>query len=229
MALDREEASREYDTRARRYERANQQITAILNALLDDLSARYRVREGLYVTGKPKCFSSFYRKATDKYACESLDEAFERVRDLARVRVVCPTLDDCYSLLEMLLKQQAVFVDERTIEDYIADPSPTGYRAIHLEAAVEVTVSEDKVSVPVEVQIRSTLQEAWGHYTHSDFYHAEAAPEHIALLMKALSDLLHWSDRHASILVKEVARQRDEQERSGQQGGVAADKGQHGE
>ena len=193
MALDREEASREYDTRARRYERANQQITAILNALLDDLSARYRVR------------------------------------DLARVRVVCPTLDDCYSLLEMLLKQQAVFVDERTIEDYIADPSPTGYRAIHLEAAVEVTVSEDKVSVPVEVQIRSTLQEAWGHYTHSDFYHAEAAPEHIALLMKALSDLLHWSDRHASILVKEVARQRDEQERSGQQGGVAADKGQHGE
>jgi putative GTP pyrophosphokinase len=217
MVLDKEEASREYDMRARRYERANKLITAILNDLLDDLSARYGVREGLYVVGEPKSFASFYRKATTKYVCKSVDEAFERVRDLARVRVVCPTLDDCGSLLEMLLKQKAVFVDERTIEDYIAEPSKTGYRAIHLEAWVEVTVSEDKVSVPVEVQIRSTLQEAWGHYTHSDFYHAEAVPEHIAALMKALSDLLHWSDQHASILVKEVSRQRDEQERSSQQ------------
>lgn len=218
MALDRVDANREYEARARRYERANQQIKAILGALLDDLGARYRVREGLKIMGEPKSFPSFYRKATQKYACESLGEAFERVRDLARVRVVCPTLDDCYSLLEMLLVQQAVFVDERKIEDYIADPSPTGYRAIHLEAAVEVTVSEGKVSVPVEVQIRSTLQDAWGHYTQSDFYHAEAVPEHIALLMRELSDLLHWSDRHASILVKEVARQRDEQEESGQNG-----------
>ncbi len=210
MAFGRQEAKAAYDKRARLYQRANKQITSVLNDLLDDLSERYGVREGLYVMGEPKSFKSFYRKATEKYQCGSVDEAFDRVRDLARVRVVCPTLDDCYSLLRLLRRQQAVYVDDTTIEDFIDTPSPTGYRAIHLEAVVNVAFSEDSVGIPVEVQIRSTLQEAWGHYTHTDFYHADAVPEHVGVLMKELSDLLYWSDRHASILVNEVARARDQ-------------------
>jgi ppGpp synthetase/RelA/SpoT-type nucleotidyltranferase len=207
MAFDRKKAQAAYDARVRIYKRANEEITFVLDALLDDLSKRYGVREGLYVMGEPKSFESFYRKAK-KYRCKSVEEAFKRVRDLSRVRVVCTTLDDCYQLLELLRGQRALYVDESKIEDYIAKSSPTGYRAIHLEVTVDVIDSGSKVGVPVEVQIRSTLQEAWGHYTHADFYHADAVPEHVGTLMRELSDLLFWADRHASNLVGEVSRVR---------------------
>ncbi len=212
MTLDREVARDAYHERASRYARANEQIERTLNHLLDDLGARYGVREGFYVMGTPKSFESFYRKAMNKYGCESVEEAFATVRDLARVRVVCPTLADCYALLELLRAQESVYVDDTKTEDLIANPSPTGYRAIHLEASVDVSISGETIGIPVEIQIRSTLQEAWGHYTHADFYNAGEVPELVGQLMRRLSDLLYWSDQHASILVTQitVARQQDE-------------------
>jgi putative GTP pyrophosphokinase len=213
VALDRDDARTAYDERALRYGRANEQIKVILNDLLDDLGERYGVRDGFYVMGQPKTFERFYRKATEKYECKSLDEAFSRVRDLARVRVVCPTLDDCYSLLELLQGQEAIYVDETKIEDFISGPSPTGYRAIHLEVTIDATVGGKRIGVPVEIQIRSTLQEAWGHYTHADFYHEEDAPKLVGKLMKDLSDLLYWADQHAAILVNEITEARDTSKR----------------
>lgn len=210
MPLDEEETRVAFARKARQYERANVRITQILNDLLDDLSDKYGVREGLTVMGEPKPFESFYRKATEKYECETVDEAFEKVRDLSRVRVVCQTLDDCYQLLELLrAAQEVVYVDETSIEDRIGNPSRTGYRAIHLEVRVDVSIGDEMVGVPVEVQIRSSLQEAWGHFTHGDFYHAEAAPELIATLMQELSTLLYWADRHAALLVREIAKADD--------------------
>ncbi|MEA2232332.1 MAG: pyrophosphokinae [Solirubrobacteraceae bacterium] len=207
MALDRREVEAAFRDRAQRYNRANERITELLNALLDDLSAGYGVREGLVVSGKPKNFDSFFRKATEKYECRTTQEAFKRVRDLSRVRVECHTLDDCYRLMELLRNaSNVIFVDEATVEDYIASPSTTGYRAIHLEVVVDVPVDMEFVGVPVEIQIRSALQEAWGHYTHDDFYHAEHTPELVAQLMRELSDLLYWADRHAATLVEQIAR-----------------------
>jgi ppGpp synthetase/RelA/SpoT-type nucleotidyltranferase len=204
--LTRRAAQREFDERARLYRRANAQITELLEALLDDLSRRYDVREGLMVIGEPKSFDSFYRKATRKYDCKTVEEAFDRVHDLSRVRVVCHTLDDCYRIVKMLDEQGIVYVDPTTVEDYIKTPSSTGYRAIHLEATVDVPSGSETVGIPVEVQIRSALQEAWGHFTHGDFYHGSSKSELVGRLMRELSDLLYWSDRHAAQLVEEITK-----------------------
>lgn len=205
-SFTKEELLAAFKEREARYERANDLIKGILNAFLDDLSLRYGVREGLLVIGDPKGFASFHKKATEKYECDTIEEAFEQVRDLSRVRVLCHTLDDCYSLLGMLKSQGYLFVDEAKIEDRIANPSPTGYRAIHLEVVVDVPVEGEQVGIPVEVQIRTTLQEAWGQYTHGDFYKAEDLPVFVSTLMRELSDLLYWSDKHAALLVTEVAQ-----------------------
>jgi ppGpp synthetase/RelA/SpoT-type nucleotidyltranferase len=208
MALDRETAQATYEARASKYARANTQISMLLGNLLADLGERYGVRDGFYVMGEPKAFDSFYRKATEKYHCGSVEEAFVAVRDLARVRVVCPTLDDCYALVELLKEQQAIYVDDAKVDDFIERPSRTGYRAIHLEAAIDVSLSGKMIGVPVEIQIRSALQEAWGHFTHADFYGADEVPELVGRLMRELSDLLYWADQHARILVKESTRGR---------------------
>lgn len=205
MAFTKRQLETAFDERKARYERANETIKHTLNALLDDLSKRYGVREGLMVLGEPKTFNSFHRKATKKYKCKEIDEAFDRVRDLSRVRVLCHTLADCDRLVELLKAQRHLFVNPSTIEDFINAPSPTGYRGIHLEARVDVPVDGGSVGVPVEVQVRTFLQEAWGFYTHGDFYKGENVPPFVAQLMREFSDLLYWADKHAVQLVDEIA------------------------
>lgn len=205
MPLDKDELEATFEKRKARYVRANALVKETLSAFLDDLGKRYGVREGLQVLGDAKGFTSFHKKATEKYDCQSVDEAFDRVRDLSRVRVLCHTLDDCYRLLKMLQEQEFLWVDPSKIEDRIATPSDTGYRAIHLEVMVDVPVGGKEMAIPVEVQIRTILQEAWGFYTHGDFYKGIDVTPVIARLMREFSDLLYWSDRHANLLVDEVA------------------------
>jgi ppGpp synthetase/RelA/SpoT-type nucleotidyltranferase len=211
LTVTRDELEPVFEERKQRYVRANRSIKDTLNDFLDDLSARYGVREGLMVVGEAKGFESFFKKATDKYDCHSVEEAFDRVRDLSRVRVICHTLDDCYRLLKMLQDQQSLYVDPSKIEDRIREPSETGYRAIHLEVLVDITVDGEQIAVPVEVQIRTILQEAWGFYTHGDFYKGTHVTSVIAKLMREFSDLLLWADKHANLLVEEVASARKEQ------------------
>lgn len=215
MTLSKDELSKAFEERKARYERANESIKVTLNAFLDDLSKRYGVREGLMVLGDPKSFESFHKKASEKYKCKNVEEAFERVRDLSRVRVLCHTLSDCRRLLEMLQEQKHLFVDASKIEDMIEKPTKTGYRAIHLEVKVDVPVGGETVGVPVEVQIRTILQEAWGFYTHGDFYKGTEVTPVIAALMREFSTLLYWADRHAVLLVDEVAQARAEAEDDG--------------
>lgn len=203
--LDRAEAEEAYRKRIKLYKRANRSITATLADLVDDLGGTYGVRHGLTVDGEPKPFDSFYRKATAKYECATVDEAFDRVRDLARVRVVCDTLDDCYRLIELLDGQESLHVDERATQDFIAEPRPWGYRAIHLEVVVNVSKDGTPIGVPVEVQLRTVLQEAWGNYTHEAFYHGRDVPEPVKTLMCELGELLYWADKHAALLVRETA------------------------
>jgi putative GTP pyrophosphokinase len=219
MGFTKEELEAAFEERKARYVRANKQIKETLEALLDDLSKRYGVREGLIVLGEPKEFSSFHRKAAEKYKCETVEVAFEQVRDLSRVRVLCPTLSDCDRLVQMLQEQSHLFVDPVKIERQIENPSSTGYRAIHLEARVDVPVGTETVGVPVEVQIRTILQEAWGFYTHGDFYKGTPVTPVIADLMREFSTLLHWADRHAVLLVDEVARVREEAAAAKERGG----------
>jgi ppGpp synthetase/RelA/SpoT-type nucleotidyltranferase len=85
-------------------------------------------------------------------------------------------------------------------------PRENGYRAIHLQVEADVAVEAKQIAAPVEVQIRSTLQEAWGHYTHADFYHADTGPDLIINMTRELSDLLYWADKHAATLVDELAK-----------------------
>jgi putative GTP pyrophosphokinase len=210
VTLDPEELRASFADRGARYKRATETIKGILRAHLEDLSRQYGVREEPLVIGEPKTFDSFLRKATTKYQCETIDEAYALVRDLARVRVVCPTLSDVRALVRMLEEQESLFVDETSIKDQSTQPSVTGYRAIHLEVSVNVSVDGASIAVPVEVQIRTALQEAWGGFTHAEFYRAEEVPEFMAALMRELSDLLHWSDKHADAVVKRLAELREE-------------------
>ncbi|MCS4510579.1 RelA/SpoT family protein [Xylophilus ampelinus] len=92
------------------------------------------------VQGRPKHIYSIVRKMRGK----SL--GFDQVFDIRALRVVVPTVKDCYAALSWVHERFSPIVEE--FDDYIARPKPNGYQSLH-------TVVRDEVGKPVEIQIRT--------------------------------------------------------------------------
>jgi GTP pyrophosphokinase len=92
------------------------------------------------VQGRPKHIYSIVKKMRGK----SLD--FEQVYDVRALRIVVPSVPDCYAALAWVHSHFAPISDE--FDDYIARPKPNGYQSLH-------TVVRDQTGKPIEVQLRT--------------------------------------------------------------------------
>ena len=92
------------------------------------------------VTGRPKHISSIARKMRGK----NLD--FNRVFDLRALRVIVPTVQDCYAALGWVHEHYTPVPGE--FDDYIAKPKINGYQSLH-------TVVSDAEGKAWEIQIRT--------------------------------------------------------------------------
>ncbi len=94
----------------------------------------------MQVTGRVKHIYSIYRKIQRK------NVAFSEIYDTTAVRVIVPTVEDCYTVLSNVHTVWPNIPEE--FDDYIAVPKVNGYRSIH----TAVVGPEDKC---VEIQIRT--------------------------------------------------------------------------
>lgn len=92
------------------------------------------------VQGRPKHIYSIVKKMRGK----SLD--FDQVFDIRALRVLVPTIKDCYAALSWVHEEFQPIVEE--FDDYIAHPKPNGYQSLH-------TVVRDEAGKAVEIQIRT--------------------------------------------------------------------------
>ena len=92
------------------------------------------------VAGRPKHIFSIVKKMRGK----SLD--FSRVFDVRALRVVVPSVPDCYAALSLVHTQFSPIDSE--FDDYIAKPKSNGYQSLH-------TVVRDAQNRPIEIQIRT--------------------------------------------------------------------------
>ncbi len=92
------------------------------------------------VQGRPKHIYSIVKKMRGKAL------KFEQIFDLRALRLVVPTLADCYTALSLVHTQfQPV---EAEFDDYIARPKSNGYQSLH-------TVVRDAQGRAIEIQIRT--------------------------------------------------------------------------
>jgi GTP pyrophosphokinase len=92
------------------------------------------------VFGRPKHIYSIVKKMRGK----SLD--FDQVFDIRALRVIVPTVPDCYAVLAWVHERFTPV--EHEFDDYIARPKPNGYQSLH-------TVVREASGRPVEIQIRT--------------------------------------------------------------------------
>jgi GTP pyrophosphokinase len=92
------------------------------------------------VQGRPKHIYSIVKKMRGK----SL--GFDQVYDIRALRIVVPSIPDCYAALSWVHHQFTPVTEE--FDDYIAKPKVNGYQSLH-------TVVRDPSGQPIEIQIRT--------------------------------------------------------------------------
>ncbi|MDO4697842.1 MAG: GTP diphosphokinase [Pasteurellaceae bacterium] len=125
-----------YDLGERRVDRENyiadfvENLTRCLKEELDEVQ----------VYGRPKHIYSIWKKMQKKHL------KFNQLFDVRAVRIIVPTLEDCYTALGIVHTEYQDLPEH--FDDYISNPKPNGYQSIH-------TVVLGEGDKPVEIQIRT--------------------------------------------------------------------------
>ena len=91
-------------------------------------------------SGRVKHLYSIYKKINRK------DINIENLYDTTAIRIIVPTISDCYTALSLAHEQWKPIPEE--FDDYIAKPKPNGYQSIHTAVLL-------KNKTPIEIQIRT--------------------------------------------------------------------------
>ncbi|MGG7199592.1 GTP pyrophosphokinase [Clostridium butyricum] len=178
------------------YERAKNKIILELDSYSKEVdNNECKIIE---VVGRTKDIQSIEEKVYRKNICSS--RIFERFDDIAGVRVICEYISDVYKVLEYIKQNPLVQVIQ--IEDKIKTPTNEGYRGIHVIVVVDVFYGGNLYNnIKVEIQLRTSFQNAWAMKTHNLTYKREEQLSNDVLSqMKDLSEYLYNADKKAQEL-----------------------------
>ena len=119
---------------------------------------RYHVgKEGGRVSGRIEVTQRLKRLTTmiDKLVREPTMQVTQ-MQDIGGVRALLPSLHHVYAVSRRLRKSWTII----KVRDYIAEPKPSGYRALHLIVS--------RKGYPIEVQLRTIRQDAWANQVEED-------------------------------------------------------------
>ncbi|CAM4500438.1 RelA/SpoT domain-containing protein [Vibrio vulnificus] len=222
-----------------RYGNELEQVRELLQIRLTQLAHAYTINhnlppEAITVSTRVKSLGSFLKKL-EKKGFPQFYLPTEVIQDLIGARVICWFIDDCNGIMDFISSSNHLDVKPESIEDYITNPKPSGYRSIHLQARVAYdSISKAKGSESVEiknesmlceVQIRTKIQDAWGDMTHEFHYKAKIVGVENAMLETMLSELSkRLSNEDNSLLTLRDAYQGliDEKQKSGKRTGFIA-------
>ena len=188
-----EELRREYAKIQGIYEAAIREINARLQTLDDDFSFRYQHNPIHHIESRVKSLNSIVWKLHGTGIPISIDNAKKNLHDIAGVRVVCRYVDDIYRIADLLLAQDDISLILE--KNYIKNPKPNGYRSLHIVVDVPVYVSQGKLFIPVEIQIRTVAMDFWATLEHGIRYKAtDEVPQSIVDQLRACADVITETD-----------------------------------
>ena len=188
-----EELRREYAKIQGIYEAAIREINARLQTLDDDFSFRYQHNPIHHIESRVKSLNSIVWKLHATGIPISIDNAKKNLHDIAGVRVVCRYVDDIYRIADLLLAQDDISLILE--KNYIKNPKPNGYRSLHIVVDVPVYMSQGKLFIPVEIQIRTVAMDFWATLEHGIRYKStDEVPQSIVDELRACADVITETD-----------------------------------
>ena len=133
----------------------------------------------------------------------TLQSMMDNLNDIGGIRVICPFIEDIYSVADMLMRQSDLTLLER--KDYIANPKPNGYRSLHLILEVPIFLSEETKPVRIELQLRTIAMDFWASLEHQLRYKADIeVPAHISDDLKGCADVIAATDEEMQRIAHEL-------------------------
>ena len=151
-----------------RYQAALREVRTKLEILDDEFQMRHSRNPIHHMENRIKTPQSIAQKLVRKGLPLLPSAAMENLHDIAGIRVVCAYLNDVYTISDLLSKQDDVQVLQ--IRDYIQHPKSNGYRSLHMIVQVPVFLSQGRLELPVEVQIRTIAMDFWASLEHQIRY-----------------------------------------------------------
>lgn len=188
-----EELRREYAKIQGVYAAAIREINARLQTLDSEFSMRHRHNPIHHIESRVKTLNSIVMKLHNTGYPISISSAKKNLHDIAGVRVVCCYVDDIYRIANLLLSQDDISLIME--KDYIKNPKANGYRSLHIVVDVPVYVSQGKLFIPVEIQIRTVAMDFWATLEHGIRYKStEDIPQHIVDELRSCADVITETD-----------------------------------
>ena len=95
----------------------------------------------------------------------------------------------------LLLSQEDI--EMIRVKDYCDNPKESGYRSMHLVVAVPVYLVNKRKMVPVEIQFRSVMMDAWASLEHELRYKNKGdLAQEIVDTLKECAENLHEVELH---------------------------------
>ena len=143
----------------------------------------------------------------------TLQSMMDNLNDIGGIRVICPFIQDIYTVADMLMRQTDLTLIEK--KDYISSPKPNGYRSLHLIVQVPIFLQNTKKLVYVEVQFRTIAMDFWASLEHKLQYKKNIPESQAKFLKDELYDCAQQSaalDKRMQNIRNIIAKSESEEE-----------------
>ena len=190
------------------YNSAIRELETRVKILSDDFDKKHSYKPIHHIKTRLKSFESIIEKSL-RYGIEdpinNLDTVRREILDIAGIRVVCNYEEDLAKMTHLLLAQEDI--EMIRVKDYCDKPKESGYRSMHVVVAVPVYLVNTKKMVPVEIQFRSVMMDAWASLEHELRYKNKGElPQEIVDYLKGCAETLHKVDEQMSRVRHEVLK-----------------------
>ena len=190
------------------YEAGIDFVRGRLEALNNEFRVRHSHNPIHHIQSRVKTPQSISRKLKKSGIPVSMTNAKKNLHDIAGVRVICCYVEDIFTVAQLLTSQDDVQLIEE--KNYIKHPKENGYRSLHLVVDVPVYLSEGKVYIPVEFQIRTVAMDFWASLEHNLRYKAEEeVPQFIVDELKKCADVITETDARMEQVFHAMSMLRD--------------------
>ncbi len=146
------------------YNSAIKEVKTKIEILQDEMRMFYGYEPVDSVTTRVKTPESIMRKLKTKGCDPTYENLFEKINDVAGIRIVCNFKSDIYKIAQTIENIQDIKILAK--KDYLKNPKKSGYRSYHLNIEVPVSFSEGTMYIKVEVQIRTVGMNFWATLEH---------------------------------------------------------------
>lgn len=198
--LERHEFLRYYDTNRQLFEQAKNACISIIGALIKQSEIGEVTKVEGRIKSKEECIKKFHRKYQNKLEVEEQPYRIQDyISDLIGVRIVCLYEDQIAQVSDLLQRHFRIIDVTDKISAVESTEDSFGYKGLHMDVALSEKLAEQPkyqpfAELPVEVQIRSLIQDAWSVLDHKIKY-KKSIPNDLRRRINVLSALFELADR----------------------------------